>query len=284
MSEKKVVRRNVSQNNFVKTRYAAVWTDENLIEIVLEQAESYFKKFLRGSKVNVKVPLLNFITYEYDYQAKGKRGIYFDKEVELSEKMSVKSISELQENIQKMSDFKPFITQIEQDLMLFLSEPKMFREELKYLCNIPEVSANSKKELKELIALPDTILDQKVLDSQFEDAQGQKRWAIIEKHVQPLISKYPSIRRDLMNVLTTEKPASMSFRGGEYIAYLAEIGGEPILSFPICFPEESKKWLPNTKGFHARVLGIVSFTSNPPFGLEANFFLRAVSLLVPYQF
>lgn len=265
--------------------YAAVWTDENLIEKVLEQAESFVEKLQEGSKVKLKVPILDFITYEYDHKSKGKRGIYFDKEVDLSEKIHVKTILELYKEIKKMSTFKPFIAQIEQNLILALHLPKMFREQLMFLRQIPEISVESKKELDELIALPDPTLQQKVLDSEYEVAPGQNQFAIIEKHVEPLITRYPTLRQDLLSVVNKEKPAiRLSFKGGEYITYFLEIGGKPE-HFPVCFPVEAKYSLPNAPGFQAKVLGIVSFTPNPPLDVKGfpPFFLRAVSLFLPYQ-
>jgi len=265
--------------------YAAVWTDENLIDKVLEQAESFMEKLREGSKVKLKVPILDFITYEYDYKSKGKRGIYFDREVNLSEKIRVKTVPELHKEIQKMATFKPFIAQIEQNLILALHLPKMFREQLMFLRQIPEISAESKKELDELIALPDPTLQQKVLDSEYEVAPRQNQFAIIEKHVKPLTGRYPTLRQDLLSVVKKEKPAiRLSFKGGEYITYFLEIGGKPE-HFPVCFPVEAKYSLPNAPSFHAKVLGIVSFTPNPPLDVQGfpPFFLRAVSLFLPYQ-
>jgi len=268
-----------------KIGYAAVWTDENLIEKVLEQAESFMEKLRDGSKVKLKVPILDFITYEYDYKGKGKRGIYFNREVDLSRKIHIKTIPELHKEIQKMATFKPFIAQIEQNLILALHLPKMFREQLMFLRQIPEISAESKKELDELIALPDPTLQQKVLDSEYEVAPGQNQFAIIENNVKPLINTYPTLRQDLLSVVRKEKPTiRMSFRGGEYITYILEIEGKPE-HFPVCFPVDAKYSLPNAPGFHARVLGIVSFTPNPPLDLRGSppFFFRAVSLFLPYQ-
>jgi hypothetical protein len=265
--------------------YAAVWTDENLIEKVLEQAENFMGKLQAESKVKLKIPILDFITYEYDYKSKGKHGIYFDREVDLSEKIRVKTIPELYKEIQKMATFKPFIAQIEQNLILALHLPKMFREQLMFLRQIPEISAESKKELDELIALPDPTLQQKVLDSEYQVAPGQNQFAIIEKHVKPLISRYPTLRQDLLSVVNKEKPTvRMSFRGGEYITYFLEIEGKPE-HFPVCFPIEAKYSLPHAPSFHAKVLGIVSFTPNPPLDVQGfpPFFLRAVSLFLPYH-
>jgi hypothetical protein len=266
-------------------RYAAIWTDENLIDRVLEQAEGFLEKLRKGSKVKLKVPLLDFITYEYDYKYKGKRGIYFDKEVDLSEKIHVKTIPEVFKEIEKRRLFKPFIAQIEENLILALHMPKLFREQLRFLQEIPEVSMESKKELAKLIALPDAILQQKVLDSEYAVAPGKNRFAIIEKHVEPLINKYPGLRQDLVGIINKEKPAiRISFRGDEYITYFLEEGGKP-KHFPICFPIGAKYSLPNAPGFYARVLGIVSFMPNPPLDVKKGFppfFLRAVSLFIAY--
>jgi hypothetical protein len=266
-------------------RYAAIWTDENLVEKVLEQAEGFLEKLRKGSKVKLKVPILDFITYEYDYKYKGKRGIYFDKEVDLSEKIRVKTIPQLHKEIHEHRVFKPFIAQIEGNLILALHMPKLFREQLRFLREIPEISIESKKELDELSALPDPILQQKVLDSEYEVAPGQNQFAIIEKHAKPLISKYPSLRQDLMNTINREKPAiRLSFRGDEYITYFFEERGKPI-PFPICFPVKAKYSLPNAPGFYAKVLGIVSFMPNPPLDVKQGFspfFFRAVSLFLAY--
>lgn len=265
--------------------YAAVWTDENLIEMVLEQAETYIEKLQKGSKLKLKIPIFDFITYEYDYKSKGKHGIYFSREVDLSEKIRVKTVAELYNEIQKTSTFKPFISQIEQNLILALHMPKMFREQLKFLRNIPEISTKSEKELDDLIALPDPMLQQKVLDSEYQVAPGQNQFAIIENLVEPLTHKYPTLRQDLLSVVNKEKPAiRLSFRGYEYITYFLEIAGKPE-PFPVCFPIEARYSLPNAPGFPARVLGIVSFTPNPPLDAPSfsPFFMRAVSLFLPYE-
>lgn len=266
-------------------RYAAIWTDENLIDKVLEQAEGFVEKLRKGSKVKFKVPVLDIISYEYDYKYKGKGGIYFNREVDLSEKIRAKTIPKLYKEIKKRRIFKPFIAQIEEKLILAFHMPKMFREQLRFLREIPEISIESKKELDKLIALSDPILQQKVLDSEYEVAPRQNRFAIIEKHVEPLINKYPGLRQDLKNVISKEKPAiRLSFRGGEYLTYFLEESGKPV-HFPICFPVEAKYSLPNVPGFYARVLGIVSFMPNPPLDVWQGFspfFFRAVSLFVAY--
>lgn len=266
-------------------RYAAIWTDEKMVEKVLEQAEGFLEKLRKGSKVKLRVPIFDFIAYEYDYKYGGKRGIYFDKEIDLSEKIRVKTIAQLHKEIEKQRIFKPFIAQIEGNLSLALDMPKLFREQLRFLQRIPEVSIESKKELDKLIALPDTILKQKVLDSEYEFVPGKSRFAIIEKYAEPLINKYPGLRQDLRDTINREKPTiRLSFRGDEYLTYFLEEGGKPIL-FPICFPVEAKYSLPNAPGFNARVLGVVSFSPNPPLDVREGFslfFFRSVSLFLAY--
>lgn len=273
-------------NDKISSGYAAVWTDETLIETVLEQAEGYMKKLQKRSKIKIKVPLFDFITYEYDYQKKGKSGLYFSKEIDLSNQIRIKSIPEIYQKIKKAPTFKPFIAQIEQNLNLAIHLPSFFREQLKFLRNIPEVSTESKKELDELIGLPDPTLRQKVFDSKIEDDSGGFVFGIVYKRIEQLVSKYPSIQNDMQRLVNKEKPSiKLSFRGNEYITYFNEKTMNFRGIFPVCFPMDAKYSLPNVAAFTAKVLGIVSFTPNPP--LDATnippFFLRAVSLFMPYQ-
>jgi len=277
-----------SNNDFTKTKYGVVWTDNKLIETVLNQAESHVKgkslgtkiartigKMLGGSKIQVQ---LGFITYEYDFIETDEKRLYFNKEVDLSESMQVTSLEAIQGEIKMMPAFKPFITQIEQNLTLFVDTPLMFRAILKFLKKVPTLPPKSKKEINNYLAMPDPILEEEIEKSQNE---SENLYGFTLKYANQLSNTYPNILKSFGEIIFKEKPSKMSFLGENMIVYNVVLDHDKLVPFVVAFPEEARSSLSEKNGqFAAKVLGIVSLAPNPIYE-SCPYFMRAVSLLRP---
>ena len=263
-------------------RWGLIWTDEQIIQSVLEQYESFLDKVRKG-EFRIKFPF-----FEYNYVPSSKQSIYFaDKVIDLSEKLKISSVREIFNLINQQKTFCPFITQMVGRLILTFHAPEYCKLILRYVLKL----INKRKgkiglEIKKLLRLPDYMLMQKMIESG-EIKQGILPWNIPEKYVKMLEPKYPNIRQEILKEACREKPAiKAEFLGKKYIVYFFESEGRPV-PFPIYFPLEASSSLPNAPSFLGKILGIVSLTPNPPLNATRQlspFFLRAFSLFIGYNY
>lgn len=263
----------------MEIRWAPVWTDEDLIRPVLIQASSSLKKVKDRSTLRLSFPF-----FEYEYQpSESEQKLYFHREVDLAEHLEMKSINEILGRVNELKPFKPFIVQIEETLILPLDLPEYFRFILNYLLKIPEIPKSQKREIRVLASLPREVLQEKILKS--GDTRSPFPFALADKYVKPILTIYPNLGETITNLAVKEKIAIRNtFRGVEHLVYFVSLGNKPS-DFAIYFPISAKDSLPNAGEFRARVIGIVSYTANLPLGMKKGmpFFIRAVSLLLPYH-
>ncbi len=261
----------------MEKRWAPIWTDERLIKPVLMQTSNFFQKIKEKGKLKLSFPY-----FEYEYEPTHQE-LYFQKEVDLAEHLEIKSIEEILDQISKLKPFKPFITQIEEKLILPLDLPEYFRFILNYLLRIPEIPKDQKKEIRVLASLPREVLQEKILKS--GATQSPFPFALADRYIKPILPLYPELGKTITELAVKEKIAiKNSFRGEEYFVYFVSFENKPS-DFAVYFPTSAKQSLPNLGEFTARVIGIVSYTANLPLGTKKGmpFFIRAVSLFLPYM-
>ncbi|MGD0804547.1 MAG: hypothetical protein ABSA11_10810 [Candidatus Bathyarchaeia archaeon] len=261
-------------------RWAPIWTDEKIIKTVLTQTDGIFKKLKKGSSLKLAFPY-----FEYGYQPIENQELDFQREVDLAEHLELKSNLEILEEIGRLVSFKPFITQLEVDLIALLDLPEFFRFILDYLLDIPEIPIKQKDEIKALTSLPREILQDKIIKS--GNREKPFPFALADKYVLPILPIYPDLPLIIQNLAVNEKKIITNyFKGEKYFVYFQQIDEKPFQELPVYFPITAKDSLPNTGEFKGRVISIVSYNTNFPLGQKKGnpFFLRAVSLFLSYEF
>jgi len=274
----------MEKENVTPQKFAQVWVDSEIIDEVIDQTENIFEKIKKTElKINIPLGVLNF-----EYDKKSKTSKEFDSQTiyKLSEDVGVQDPLEILKKIEKQKSFIPFIAQIEGKIIFSMHLPKMVREQLKFLVNIPEIEERDREQMRKLTILPDSILQQKVLDSEINVGVNKTQYEITEKYIRKIKKFYPSIQQNMMIAVLREKPViQMSFRGNDYLTFLILRDNTPFIHLPICFPFSSKKALPDLPEFYGKVIGIVSLSNNPILDIPTGspFFLRSVALFIGYK-
>lgn len=263
-------------------KWAPVWTDEGMLQVVLNNnatAIESLREQLNQGTVRVRIPFLEYATGN----PKKADNLPFTREVDLANALEIQNIETICSKLDKMVNFVPFVAYFEGTINMFVSVSRWIREEINYLMKMNKLGSEVKHQLAEMRNYSDEELEYAFSQGTYDTAIAERGIISMRKYRDLLKNDFPTIDHLIARDVLSKKPTFLSrFKGREYFTYLA--GKEKELNkFYILFPVEAINDLPNLANFEARIIGIMFYNANPPQAGLSHLALVAVSLFLPWR-
>lgn len=264
-------------------RWIPVWTDEDMLKIVIGNNLSIIEKFredFNKGEVKIKIPFLEYKTGTLTET----KTLPFTKENDLAKVLEVSHIRDILGKVKNVEDFNPFVVNLESNFHMMVHSPRWVRAEADYLLSISKIREKFDKELENIKNHSDAELESELTKGMYNAPPNNRSKISMRKYRDFLRTDFPNIDNMIADEVVSKKPTVISrFKGKQYLTYFAGEEEKEFGSFFVYLPLESSDDLPNNNSFKARIIGIMFFNSNPPRkGLSPLTFV-GVSLFLPWK-